>query len=95
MFEETDPAPDLQAAAKRLETALTALEDRLDSMFDRLDGRRDFEAEADAMKQDRVRLASDLDAAKSRERELQRLADEASEVLGAAINEVRQALGKV
>ena len=39
--------------------------------------------------------AADLDAARARERELQRLADEASEALGAAISEVREALGKV
>ena len=44
---------------------------------------------------DRARLAGDLDAARSRERELQKLADEASEALGAAISEVREALGKV
>ncbi|MFZ4685045.1 MAG: DUF4164 family protein [Hyphomonadaceae bacterium] len=47
------------------------------------------------MRKDRARLASDLDVAKAREKELQRLADEASEALGAAISEVREALGKV
>lgn len=74
---------------------MAGLERRLDDLFDRIDEKRDYEAETEAMKTDRARLASDLDAAKARERELQRLADEASEVLGAAINEVRQALGKV
>ena len=51
--------------------------------------------EAEALRIDRTRLAGDLDAARARERELQRLADEASEALGAAISEVREALGKV
>lgn len=51
--------------------------------------------ETQALIVDRARLASDLDAARARERELQKLADEASEALGAAISEVREALGKV
>jgi hypothetical protein len=39
-------------------------------------------------------MAEELDASLSREEELQALADEASEALGAAIEEVRAALGK-
>ena len=82
-------------AVRRLEEALDRLEGRLDGLFDRIDGHRSQVREADALRIDRTRLASDLDAARARERELQRLADEASEALGAAISEVREALGKV
>ncbi|MEZ5939663.1 MAG: DUF4164 family protein [Hyphomonadaceae bacterium] len=87
--------PDLEAAAARLQRALAHLEDKLDGVFERLDANRDFEVESEALRTDRARLANDLDAARARERELQLLADEASEVLGAAISEVREALGKV
>lgn len=85
----------MDTALKRLEEAIERLEGRLDGLFDRLDGHRSQVREADALRIDRTRLASDLDAARARERELQRLADEASEALGAAISEVREALGKV
>jgi hypothetical protein len=91
-----DPAPPtLDAAADRLSAALERLEGRLDGLFERLDAQRPHEREAEALRIDRARLASDLDAARARERELQKLADEASEALGAAISEVREALGKV
>lgn len=82
-------------ALRRLEAAIERLEGRLDGLFERLDSHRGREREADALRVDRARLAGDLDAARARERELQRLADEASEALGAAISEVREALGKV
>jgi hypothetical protein len=88
-------APDLDLAAQRLVVAVERLEARLDGLFDRLESQRPFEREAQALLMDRARLAGDLDAARSRERELQKLADEASEALGAAISEVREALGKV
>jgi cell shape-determining protein MreC len=82
-------------AVKRLEIAIDRLEGRLDGLFERLEGYRAHEKEAEALRKDRARLAGDLDVAKAREKELQRLADEASEALGAAISEVREALGKV
>jgi len=82
-------------ALRQLEAAIDRLEGRLDGLFGRLESHRSREREADALRVDRARLAGDLDAAKARERELQRLADEASEALGAAISEVREALGKV
>ena len=85
----------IDSAVKRLEAAIDRLEGRLDGLFERLDGHRVHQKEAEALRKDRVRLASDLDVAKAREKELQRLADEASEALGAAISEVREALGKV
>ncbi|HEY7797628.1 MAG TPA: DUF4164 family protein [Hyphomonadaceae bacterium] len=85
----------MDEALRRLEAAIDRLEGRLDGLFGRLEGSRSHEREAEALRIDRARLASDLDSARSRERELQRLADEASEALGAAISEVREALGKV
>lgn len=85
----------IEEAAVRLGSALDLLESRLDDMFDRLESIRPAEREAEALRRDRSRLANDLDTARARERELQELADEASEALGAAIREVREALGKV
>ena len=95
MSEEPEPTPEMDEALLRLEAAIDRLEGRLDGLLGRLDGHRTQEREADALRIDRTRLAGDLDAARARERELQRLADEASEALGAAISEVREALGKV
>lgn len=95
MTEAPDKTPDMDSALQQLEAAIDRLEGRLDGLLDRLETSRGHEREAEALRIDRARLASDLDAAKARERELQRLADEASEALGAAISEVREALGKV
>lgn len=95
MSEAPDKTPDMDSALQQLEAAIDRLEGRLDGLLDRLESSRGHEREAEALRIDRARLASDLDAAKARERELQRLADEASEALGAAISEVREALGKV
>ncbi len=95
MTEAPDKTPDMDSALQQLEAAIDRLEGRLDGLLDRLETSRRHEREAEALRIDRARLASDLDAAKARERELQRLADEASEALGAAISEVREALGKV
>lgn len=95
MAEAPENQADMEAAVKRLEAAIDRLEGRLDGLFERLDGYRGHEKEAEALRKDRARLAGDLDVAKAREKELQRLADEASEALGAAISEVREALGKV
>ena len=95
MSEGSEQQPEIDGALQQLEAAIDRLEGRLDGLFDRLEGHRSREREADALRVDRARLAGDLDAAKARERELQRLADEASEALGAAISEVREALGKV
>lgn len=95
MSDEPLPEPDVDAAADRLAGAVERLEHRLDGLFERLEAYRTQLREAEALRIDRARLAGDLDAARARERELQRLADEASEALGAAISEVREALGKV
>lgn len=95
MSETSDQPKEMDEAVRRLVAAIDRLEGRLDGLFERIDGFRAHEKEAEALRKDRARLASDLDAAKAREKELQRLADEASEALGAAISEVREALGKV
>jgi len=95
MSKTSDQPKEMDEAVRRLVAAIDRLEGRLDSLFERIEGFRAHEKEAEALRKDRARLASDLDAAKAREKELQRLADEASEALGAAISEVREALGKV
>jgi predicted RNase H-like nuclease (RuvC/YqgF family) len=95
MSEEPGNQGEMDEAVRRLEAAIDRLEGRLDGLFERLEGHRARNREAEALRVDRARLATDLDAARARERELQRLADEASEALGAAISEVREALGKV
>jgi cell shape-determining protein MreC len=95
MSDTPEQAQEMDEALKRLEGAIDRLEGRLDGLFERLEGSRGHEKEAEALRKDRARLASDLDVAKAREKELQRLADESSEALGAAISEVREALGKV
>ena len=95
MSEGPEQSPEIDTALQQLEAAIDRLEGRLVGLFDRLETHRSRAREGDALRMDRVRLAGDLDAAKARERELQRLADEASEALGAAISEVREALGKV
>lgn len=95
MSEGPETTPEMDAALQQLEAAIDRLEGRLDGLFERIEDHRSKDREAEALRIDRARLAGDLDAAKARERELQRLADEASEALGAAISEVREALGKV
>ena len=77
----------LDLAAKRLEYALHQLEQRL--------GQRLKAASADAgglFDVDRANLASELDAARARERELEEAGAQASAALGRAIQEIRAAL---
>jgi hypothetical protein len=73
----------LELAARRLELALAGLEARLQRRAD-LGG--------SAFADDRARLAAELDAARARERNLERMAEEASAALGRAATEVRAAL---
>ena len=84
----------LSAAADRLDKALSSLEGALDSLFERAGDPGVVRRELAAMVADRARLADELDAALARERQLQLLADEASEALGAAIEEVRASLNR-
>lgn len=84
----------LSAAADRLDKALSSLEGALDSLFERAGDPGVVRRELAAMVADRARLADELDASLARERQLQALADEASEALGAAIEEVRASLNR-
>lgn len=82
----------INSAATQLDTALGRLERAVESLFDQTGDPTVARRELDAMIVDRDRLANELDSSLARERELQTLADEASEALGAAIDEVRAAL---
>nr|WP_290915125.1 DUF4164 family protein [Hyphomonas sp. 34-62-18] len=84
---------DMDSAATRLDAALKRLEVALEAHMTRAGDPAALKAEIAALVEDRARLAEELDTALARERELQALADEASEALGAAILEVRAALG--
>lgn len=81
-------------AAIRLDKALSRLEGALDGLTERSGDPGLMRRELAAMVEDRVLLAEQLDESLAREKELQALADEASEALGAAIAEVRAALGR-
>jgi hypothetical protein len=77
----------LDLAAKRLENALHVLEQRLSQRI------RDAGADAGGLfDQDRAKLATELDLARARERELEEAGAQASVALGRAIQEIRAAL---
>ena len=81
-----DPAPPpnaLDAAQRRLERALDRLEQRLRTGAPAADARS---------QQERVRLETELQGVRSRERQLEQVAAEASAALGRAAAEVRAAL---
>ena len=84
----------IEAAASRLEKATQRLEGAVEGLFDRSGDPVLLRQELTAMMEDRARLAEQLDESLAREKELQALADEASEALGSAIAEVRAALGR-
>jgi len=78
----------LEAAARRLDRAVALLESRVNELAGRVDGGGsnglfDF---------DRSKLASELDSARARERELEAAGLEASQALGKAIEGIRRAL---
>jgi hypothetical protein len=78
----------LDTAARRLDLALAKLESRLGGMA------ATAKAEAGGLfDQDRSDLASALDAARARERELEAAGQEAAQALDRAIAEIRVALG--
>lgn len=86
---EAEPGTEdaLDGAAKRLERAVALLSSRLEQV------RKDARQSAGSLfDHDRSKLAEDLDAAKSRESELEEAGREASEALGKAIDELRGAL---
>ncbi|MFN7055702.1 DUF4164 family protein [Hyphomonas sp.] len=82
----------IDSAADRLDAALKRLEAALETHLSRAADPDAARAEIDALIEDRANLAAELDSALAREKELQALADEASEALGHAIREVRAAL---
>ena len=84
----------IEAAATRLEKATRRLEGAVEGLFERSGDPVLLRQELSAMMEDRARLAEQLDESLAREKELQALADEASEALGSAIAEVRAALGR-
>jgi len=84
----------LETATQKLNSALNSLERALDGLLEQGGQPGLLRRELNAMIEDRANLAEQLDEALAREKELQSLADEASEALGAAIAEVRAALGR-
>jgi hypothetical protein len=77
----------LDLAAKRLERAVHVLEQRLSERL------KEAGAEAGGLfDQDRANLATQLDEARARERELEEAGAQASVALGRAIQEIRAAL---
>jgi len=85
---------ELEPAAERLDAALKRLEAALEARLLRAGNPAALRAEMSALITDREKLAAALDLALARERELEALADEASLALGAAIEDVRAAIGK-
>ncbi len=84
----------MDTATLRLDAALQRLEGALDTLLSRTGDPATTKAELTALIEDRVKLAEELDSSLARENDLQTLADEASVALGAAISEVRAALGR-
>lgn len=84
----------IDQATARLDKALSRLEGAVGSLFERSGDPALARRELTAMMKDRAQLAEQLDESLAREKELQALADEASQALGAAIAEVRAALGR-
>ena len=77
----------LEAAIKRLEHALAVLDGQVNALSGRADG-----AAGGLFDQDRSQLASELDAARARERALEDAGASAAQALDRAIGAVRQAL---
>ena len=84
---------EMDSAARQLDAALKRLEVALEAHLARAGDPARLRAEINALVRDRAKLAEELAETKAREQELQALADEASEALGSAIEEVRAALG--
>ena len=79
----------LELAAKRLESAIHVLEQRLAARLKAAGA-----AAGGLFDQDRAKLAAELDAARSRERELEEAGAQASVALGRAIQEIKAALAE-
>ena len=75
-------------AVRRLDHALARLEVKMTSLASQAES-----ANGELFNADRAKLAAELDAARSRERELEAAGQAASEALERAIERVRAALG--
>ncbi len=84
----------IEQAQQKLDAALGRLEDNLERVFERVGDPELVRRETQALVADRARLAEELDETKARERDLQKLADEAAVALGEAIKEVSAALDR-
>ena len=84
--EKPEPEDPVEAAAKRLDTAVAMLDGRLSSVLD--EARR---SGGSLFEHDRHQLTEDLDQAKARERELRAAGQQASEALARAIEQLRGA----
>ena len=89
MDEEAQESGTLDVAIHRLDRALGQMELRLDAMLTSAQS-----ANAGLFDQDRAKLAAELDAARSRERELEIAGALASQALGRAIADIKSALGE-
>ncbi|MCI4644950.1 MAG: DUF4164 domain-containing protein [Hyphomonadaceae bacterium] len=84
----------LETASQRLDKAMKRLEGTLESLIEQAREPVALRRERDALLVDRDELAERLEAALSREIELEGLTEEASGAIGTAIEEVRAALGQ-
>jgi hypothetical protein len=89
MREMGDGGGGLDSAILRLERAVGQLELRMNGLLSEAQG-----ASGGLFEQDRSKLAAELDAARSRERELEAAGALASQALGRAIADIRAALGE-
>jgi len=83
---------ELKISTEKLDDALSRLETVIDGLLERSANPAATAKEVELLNQDRANLADQLDQALSRERELQNLADQASDALGTAIEEVKAVL---
>jgi len=87
---ESEPGALLDAAALRLERAVNLLESRVAALSGLAEG-----GNGSLFDHDRSKLASELDAARARERQLEEVGAEASQALGKAIEGIRRVLDRV
>jgi cell division protein ZapA (FtsZ GTPase activity inhibitor) len=88
MMRDGAPESPLDSAARALDLAMAKLESRMGGLMSTA------KAEVGGLfDHDRAQLATELDAARGRERELQAAGQEAAQALDRAIIEIKQALG--
>jgi hypothetical protein len=89
MIEEPQAQGTLDVAIHRLDRALAQIELRMDGLVAKAQSQS-----GGLFDEDRAKLAAELDAARSRERELEIAGALASQALGRAIADIRTALGE-